>query len=113
MMNGSFQETDLTRTIPEQYGTSPQEQSDVIDPRIFESSSSPSSLFLSDASAMISMEGSSFPTPDDGSSSTQLSNSAIVPSIIPEESMNSGLTNYGFDNISLTFDVKRFLDRKY
>jgi hypothetical protein len=112
MINGSFQET----VIPENYGaasTSHQEQqSDVIDPRIFASSSTSSSLFSSGASAMISMDGSSsFPTPDDGSS-TQLSNPEIMPSIIPENDMNSGFTN-GFDNISLTFDVKRFIDRKY
>ncbi|CRG91513.1 hypothetical protein PISL3812_08562 [Talaromyces islandicus] len=108
MMSGPFQEIDLARAIPGQYGTS-QEQSDVIDPRIFESSSSPS-LFMSDVSAMMSMESGSFPTPDDGSS-TQLSNAAVMSSIISEESMNSGLVTDGFDNISLTFDVKRFMDR--
>ncbi|QKX54993.1 uncharacterized protein TRUGW13939_02083 [Talaromyces rugulosus] len=110
MINGSFQET----VIPENYGatsTSHQEQQrDVIDPRIFAASSNSSSLFSSDASAIISMDGSSsFPTPG-GGSSTQLSNPEIMPSIMPENGMNSGFTN-GFDNISLTFDVKRFIDR--
>lgn len=109
MISGSFQET--TASIPQQqYGTS-QEQSDVIDPRIFASTSTSnsSSLFSSDASAMISMEdSSSFPMPDEGSPTT---NPTIMPPILSEEGMNSGFAN-NFDNISLTFDVKRFIDRE-